>query len=94
MPSRSSTGGLCPAFTKVTWPVRVLSSPAHVVTNVQDELPSLSALFTSSNVCVIGLPVCAALLRSVFARIMNIAAGMPFPLTSATRKSTRSCPVK
>ena len=91
---RRTTGGLWPAFTKVRWPVLTLSSPAQAVTKVQDELPSQSASFASVNTCASGLPVCAALLMSVFACIMNIAAGTPLPLTSATITSTRPCAVK
>ena len=72
----------------------MLSSPAQAVTNVLDELPSHSASFASAKTCAIGFPVCAALLMSVFARIMNSAAGTPFPLTSAMRKRTRSTEVK
>ena len=72
----------------------MFNSPAHAVTNVLEVLPSHNASLASSNTCAIDLPVCAALFMSVLARIMNIAAGTPLPLTSATRKRTRSCPVK
>ena len=72
----------------------MFSSPAQAVTKVLEVFPSQSASFASSKACPIGLPVWATLFMSAFALIMNIAAGTPFPLTSATRNSTRSDPVK
>ena len=56
--------------------------------------PSQRASFVSATTWASGLPVWAAPFRSVFARIMNIAAGTPFPLTSATRKTSVFGPVK
>ena len=65
----------------------MLRQPIHAVTNILEGFVSHNCLFAVSNTSSIGLPCVAILLIAARAVIMNSAAGMPFPETSAIRKA-------
>ena len=82
-PSFVSVGYSCPALAAVNSPVEISSTPSQTVTNISSGLFAQIWRLTASSVSAGESPDVAWFFTRILAIIMNSAAGMPLPETSA-----------
>ena len=82
-PARFSTGYSCPALAAVSLPVEISRIPSHTVMNICSGLLEQMASLVRVRISAAELPSMAQLCRMILHAIMNSAAGIPLPETSA-----------